>query len=303
MCGSTNAGFIQSQEVCITGLTSGKVATFWNGEDGNFHYAIGVVNTSNNTIAWGTRVQAKGDEQFYPKCAYNADKNIVAFVGRHSGGSNYPYAHFAAFDNSNNTFGSWTGSQLAGVSSEGVGIAYCPDSVRFVIAYMVGSSPNHWDARAWVHGTADNASSFSTTSPFNFVGTSGGYNFSRNGGLKAFAGKGLVIGGFYGVSGRCTINQISTTEEASSLDSAGYYVGFADQAYTNGQTATIKTYGSVVDTLSGLTVGSNYYVRKNGTVGTSTDFTSGFASQTPYAGKAISSSKLIVQHPSIMQGL
>ena len=303
MCGSTNAGVIQSQEVCMTGLTSGKVVTFWNGEDGNFHYAIGVVNTSNNTIAWGTRVQAKGDEQFYPKCAYNADKNIVAFVGRHSGGSNHPYAHFAVFNNSNNTIGSWTGSQLAGTGSEGVGIAYCPDSVRFVIAYMIGSSPNHWDARAWVHGTADNASSFSTTNAFNFVGTSGGANFSRNGGLKAFAGKGLVIGGFNGISGRCTTNQISTTEDATNLTHARKFVGFADQAYTNGQTATIKTYGNNVSTLSGLTIGSVYYVQGDGTVGTSWDSTRfaslGFNSNTPKAGTAIAANTILIRDPEV----
>ena len=301
MCGSTSSGVIQSQEVCITGLTSGKVVTFWNGEDGNFHYAIGVVNTSNNTIAWGTRVQAKGDEQMYPQCAYNSDKNIIAFVGRHTGGSNYPFAHFAVFNNSNNTIGSWTGSQLAGTGSEGVGIAYCPDSVRFVIAYMVGSSPNHWDARAWVHGTADNASSFSTTNAFNFVGTSGGANFSRNGGLKAFAGKGLVIGGFNGISGRCTTNQISTTEDATNLTHARKFVGFADQAYTNGQTATIKTYGNNVSTLSGLTIGSNYYVQGDGTVGTSWDSTRfaslGFNSNTPKAGTAIAADTILIRDP------
>ena len=98
-------------------------------------------------------------------------------------------------------------------------------------------------------------------------------------------------------------NTHNTVASASNLTSGQNYVGFADQAYTNGQTATIKTYGSVVDTLSCLTVATDYYVRQNGSIGTSTDFTSGFAAGTPYAGRAISSSKLIVQHPSIMQGL
>ena len=98
-------------------------------------------------------------------------------------------------------------------------------------------------------------------------------------------------------------NVVNASVAASSLTSASGYVGFADQAYTNGQTATIKTYGNHVDTLSGLTVGTNYFVRQDGTVGTSSNFTSGFASGTPYAGVAISSSKLIIQHPSIMQGL
>ena len=122
----------------------------------------------------------------------------------------------------------------------------------------------------------------------------------RNGLWLLLGQKGHNSGGHQGV---LVGTVFQTSQISSSLDSGSYYVGFADQAYTNGQTATIKTYGNHVDTLSGLTVGTNYFVRSDGTVGTSTDLSSGFASGTPYAGVAISSSKLIIQHPSIMQGL
>jgi hypothetical protein len=78
------------------------------------------------------------------------------------------------------------------------------------------------------------------------------------------------------------------TATSTNLANAYQYVGFADQAYTNGQTATIKTFGNTVDTLSGLTPGTRYYVRNDGTVG---------ASQSPdtMAGVAISSSKMIIK--------
>ena len=81
-------------------------------------------------------------------------------------------------------------------------------------------------------------------------------------------------------------------QETSNLVGNDLYVGFADQAYTNGQTATIKTYGNNVDTLSGLTPGTKYYVQGDGTVGTSA-FT-----PTTRAGIAIGTTKLLIQEPT-----
>ena len=85
--------------------------------------------------------------------------------------------------------------------------------------------------------------------------------------------------------------QMSGITAATNLLAAERYVGFADQAYTNGQTATIKTYGNHVDTLSGLTIGSRYYVQGDGTVGTSQDTPVG------RAGLAIATNKLIIMYP------
>jgi len=72
------------------------------------------------------------------------------------------------------------------------------------------------------------------------------------------------------------------------------YVGFADQAYTDGQTATIKTVGNTVGTLSGLATASTYYVQGDGTVALTWDSSTfgSFASYTPKAGKALNSTTL-----------
>jgi len=83
-----------------------------------------------------------------------------------------------------------------------------------------------------------------------------------------------------------------TIEDATNFVSGERYVGFADQAYTNGQTATIKTYGNHVDTLSGLTIGSRYFVQGDGTVGTSS------ATPVARAGLAIAANKLIIMYPT-----
>ena len=81
-------------------------------------------------------------------------------------------------------------------------------------------------------------------------------------------------------------------QETSNLVGNDLYVGFADQAYTNGQTATILTYGNSVNTLSGMTPGSKYYVQGDGTVGTSA------ATPTTRAGIAIGTTKLLIQEPT-----
>lgn len=96
---------------------------------------------------------------------------------------------------------------------------------------------------------------------------------------------------------------IATQESATNLTSGHHYVGYADQAYTNGQTATIKTYGSTVTTLSGLTPGTNYFVQGDGTVATTDDSTleSALGTNVPFAGIALTSSSLLIRDPWILK--
>ena len=305
--GSTYAGdedsnsVIQDQETCLTGLTSGKVVSFWNSTDGKFYYMIGVVNTSNNTISWGTKVQAKNDEQMYPDCAYNADKNIVAFTGRHTGGFNNPYIHFAAFNDSNSTIGSWTGSEINSGGTESTNLVYCPDAKNLHALYMVGSDPNNFKLVSYTHTTAGTAGTFNVSNHLSFLGETSpsGENFSQMRKMTAIAGHGAVAACARAntMNNKNVLNVADTTTTTSTYTSSHQYVGFADQAYTNGQTATIKTYGNNVTSLSGLTTGSKYYVAKDGTLSTSQDNSLGFASGNGKAGVALSSSKLLIVPP------
>ena len=98
--------------------------------------------------------------------------------------------------------------------------------------------------------------------------------------------------------GVCYTAKLSTT--VSNLKSQNEYVGFAAQAYTDGQTATINTYGNLVTTLSGLTTTSLYYVQGDGTVGTVADgsLTGYFVAGTPVAGTAINDTTLVIRDPA-----
>ena len=66
------------------------------------------------------------------------------------------------------------------------------------------------------------------------------------------------------------------------------FVGFASQAYTNGQTATINVVGNTA-TKSGLTAGTKYYVQNDGSLGTTA------GSHSAVGGIALSSTKLLIK--------
>ena len=92
-------------------------------------------------------------------------------------------------------------------------------------------------------------------------------------------------------AGRSYIFYNVQTVSESTNNNATTMVGFPDQSYSDGQTATIKVPGNTVTGLSGLTIGSLYYVSNNGTIG-------GAGSPAVKAGIAISSSSILIREPS-----
>ena len=70
------------------------------------------------------------------------------------------------------------------------------------------------------------------------------------------------------------IVRFKTTSSTSNLPGPNYFVGFPKQAYSNGQTATIQTYGSVVEGFSNLKPGWPYFVKANGLIGDSPESSS-----------------------------
>jgi hypothetical protein len=77
---------------------------------------------------------------------------------------------------------------------------------------------------------------------------------------------------------------LNTTSNANS----GNFVGFSDAAYTNGQTATILTAGTVATNQTGLTAGNKYYLQADGSIATSV------GTLNTVAGKAIAPTKLLI---------
>ena len=120
--------------------------------------------------------------------------------------------------------------------------------------------------------------------------------------LSDTSGKWVSYGAYNPGNSRTELYTFKFLSPTTNITDANHYIGFADQAYSDGQTATINTYGNTVNTLSGLTTGSIYYVQADGTVGTSWDSSglSSFASNTPVAGIALSATKLLIREPRAM---
>ena len=67
------------------------------------------------------------------------------------------------------------------------------------------------------------------------------------------------------------------------------FLGFTNAAYATGQTATIQAGGAVNSGQSSLTIGQQYFVQTDGTIGTTA------ASPSVIAGTAVSATDLIVK--------
>tara|TARA_R110000764_G_scaffold53296_3_gene116025 strand:- start:4509 stop:4862 length:354 start_codon:yes stop_codon:yes gene_type:complete len=83
-----------------------------------------------------------------------------------------------------------------------------------------------------------------------------------------------------------TVSQVS----GSVTLTAENFIGVTDAAYATGQKATIKTTGSIARNISAtLTIGQQYFVQTDGSLGTTADDPS------VIAGTAIGASELIVK--------
>ena len=78
-----------------------------------------------------------------------------------------------------------------------------------------------------------------------------------------------------------SITQVNTDAEG--------YVGIANNSASDGNAVTIRTFGSTNDNQSGLTVGSLYYIKKDGTLSTTADTPS------VVAGVALSATSILVK--------
>ena len=109
------------------------------------------------------------------------------------------------------------------------------------------------------------------------------YDTNRNKSVTFFSGELLNNGNL--VTQTRSYDKVVTTNLT-----AQNFLGISNGVYTNGQTATIQTIGSVDDAQSGLTPGSEYYVQNDGTLAT------GAGNPSVKAGLAISATNLLIRN-------
>ena len=241
-----------------------------------------VANTGNSITMVGSVTelnQATGMDS-YSDLEYDPDNQKSLWV--YKGSAHYGYAKVLSISGTTISAGAeatFYGSSMAVTTPN---LEYDTGSNSFVLSYVKhGSSSIPFARPASINGTSVtfgtelatwNGSSFSPISVINPTANKAIYALVRN-------------------DNSWPIRQVIRIASAQpNISNSGQYIGFPDQAYTDGQTATIKTVGNTVSSLSGLTTTSKYYVQSDGTVALtwdSTVFTS-FASKSE-GGKAIAS--------------
>ena len=86
---------------------------------------------------------------------------------------------------------------------------------------------------------------------------------------------------------------LKTEAIATNATTTTNIIGFAEDAINDTATGTVKLYGNVVGNQSGLTAGTLYYHKPDGSLSTSGDNTIGNMK----AGMALSATKLLIYNP------
>ena len=242
---------------------------------GNSFYPTAIVGTvSGTSISFGTAVVADSNAATSLSATFDSNSNkVVMGLGSSSAGAGI----VGTVSGTSISFGTKASFATASSSVKGSGFDTSTNKVTFTFADGGNS-----DYGTLVIGTVSGTDiTFGTEQTFE---TGGGTQYMRvafdssaNRFVVAYRQTSDYYGKALAFSGGAATNL--TTEN---------YVGIADAAYSDTNTATIQTIGAVDDAQSGLTAGQLYYVQSDGTLST----TAGTPSVV--AGVAVSSTKLLV---------
>ena len=300
---TTSAVNVTEWQMC--GCGSGRILVVARRQDGGATdnqtwFRMGTIDSGSNSTTWGATGSAFSSTIYnYHRICYDETSGKVIMLAR-ADGANELLSFVGTISGSGSTLSiSWgSGVQAYGSFTSMVGngtpkynMVYDPAQTKIMALIPDTSGTTILKTRvATISGTSV---SWSTEQSVSWPG----------GGNNIILGRPTSVGGrvfFAQDQGSTTYSTVmKTTSDTTNLTDANHYVGYADAAYTNGQTATIKTYGNNVSSLSGLTIGTEYYVQGDGTVATTKDNInfSGMASNTPLAGTALSASKLLIRDP------
>jgi len=168
-------------------------------------------------------------------------------------------------------------------SDYGCIVDYNPVTKNAYITYTSGSTLNGYEIEFASNSSITASSMYVITATGN---ESDRFTMAANNTVgKIFAAASDTSSPFYGDS------HIWQAEVITSNLTANNFLGFSADAYTNGQTVTIKTVGNVDANQTGLSTASKYYV----TTGGELSLTAGDPSV--YAGLSLSSTSIAVKFP------
>jgi hypothetical protein len=283
-------------------VAEGKIVCVYHNQSNNVGCKIGTISGtgSSMTTSWGSEVTVASAAEL-PRVVVdvNTGKVVVTYVYT---SSNAPYSKVGTISGTSISFGTEALVDIGVVDANNPNmfrpdLIYIKNLQKVIYAYTGLYGGNYYTVTrtGTVSGTG-----ISWANQFQHWSNGVGIRGVTMVGLNNASKNKFVIGGRSDNHGdRGVFKTVDLTSAVSNLTDANDCIGFSSAAYSNGQTATIKTYGNTIDNLSGLTTGSLYYIQGNGTIGTSWDSAnlSSFASNTPLAGTALSATKLLIRDP------
>ena len=272
-----------TRENAITFDSSNNKVVLAYQDFGNSSHGTAIVGTvSGTSISFGTAVVFNAGSTDEISATFDTTNNKAIICYRDVGNSEYGTAIVGTVSGTSISFGSEATfyTEVGSAIIQKTSIAFHSVAGKALIFFRANN--DLFTTEATVSGTSisfsDNVTVQSDASDYPAI------TFDSN--SEAFA---LFYNDDFGsLTGQALVKSLTFTNLTSSN-----FIGISDAAYSDGATATIQIVGSIDDAQSSLTTGSDYYVQTDGTLNT----TKG----TPevYAGKAISSTKLAIQHPEI----
>jgi len=246
----------------------------------NSNYGTAVVGTvSGTSISFGTAVVFESAQVSYPSATFDSNSNKIVLVYRDDGNYDYGTAVVGTVSGTSISFG--TPVVFESALSNWNSATFDSNYNKVIIAYHDGGNSYYGTA---VVGTVSGTSiSFGTPVVFESAGTdyiSATFDSNSNKVVIAYRDGGN-LSSYYGTG--IVYSLASTTLTDTN------FIGISDAAYSNTATATIQTEGATDDAQVGLTIGTEYYVQNDGTLGTTA------GSFTVKAGIALSATKLLIR--------
>jgi hypothetical protein len=232
-----------------------------------------VGTVSGTSISFGSAVSVTDDSAGQASMAYDSlnDKLVIAYTNNAT--SSFGFAEVGTVSGTSTSWGAPV--SFSSVVTGSKSISYDPFSNNVVIAYNNTATSTSFVVVGRVAGTTlsfGTAISYVTRAMSFFTSVFDSVN-NKN-----------VI------SGRDDNGYVRSAVFQTFKSNVASFIGFSNAAYTNGQTATIQTVGSVDDAQSGLTPGLSYYVQADGSLGLTAN------SLAPmFAGTALAATRILIK--------
>tara|TARA_R100001463_G_scaffold134320_2_gene196410 strand:- start:14 stop:1462 length:1449 start_codon:yes stop_codon:yes gene_type:complete len=266
---------------CSFDSSNGKVfVAFSRNPDSNSGQSV-IGTVSGTSISFGSIVEYTGNEVFGNKNIYDSKNGKVVIIYKDQGTSNYMRAIVGTISGTSVTYGSPVTVVSTTLASDpyDYGVAYDSNTGKIVVAYAdTGNSDYGTYVVGSVSGTTTSWGSAVVFDSNGSEDVQAGFDGSEN--------KVVIIWRGSGSDG--TARVLQTAGSSTNLTSENF-IGIAEYAASDTETATVLIKGGVSTTQSSLTAGQTYFVQGDGTLGLTADDPS------VTAGTAVTSTKLIVK--------